>query len=318
MGTSHMSMSATALGTAFVKAMVLRALKNGHNDADEAANETHGSSVIWEELFLTEAGTFTAIWVFLAKLSCIRNGIIRWMDRSVSGSVFHAYSRSLWFMEYIQDTILRNESPSGVRNVVMLGAGLDGTAFRLAQMFPAVTFWDTDVSAVLAPKVAVRAKYFQNRHNLHLHPLDLMQDDMTDLAERIKTQSGHCVFVAEALLMYISAERVRKLFVELLPRLAPQGYTILFSWIETSDLFDQTSGIHHAAQRIHQSQSHERFRWHCTHTELRTLLLEAHIRPLLSIDALELAQQYEHCVANTCIPPRTMRGEHFLIGRYEP
>lgn len=98
----------------------------------------------------------------------------------------------------------------GVKQVVVIGAGFDALAWRLASEFPGVRFYELDVPATQRVKCAV-LEGFGSPPNLHFLPCDLSK---TPLAYVLGAAPGFVtglptLFIAEGLTMYLTDEENR-------------------------------------------------------------------------------------------------------------
>ena len=97
--------------------------------------------------------------------------------------------------------------------ILILGAGYDTLAWRLAQEFTDVNFFEVDHPATACLK-AKGIEQMGRRDNLHLIPEDLGKQKLVDIMKANGTwdPTAQTVIVAEGLLMYLLPEAVRNLF----------------------------------------------------------------------------------------------------------
>jgi methyltransferase (TIGR00027 family) len=133
---------------------------------------------------------------------------LRWLPRAaeratIPGLMLHFMLRKRWIEEAVRGALDR-----GCRQVVILGAGFDTLAARLAPQFPAVQFIEVDHPATQAPKRAA-----VQRGNLQFVAADLARIPLAQaLSASAYKSSERAVFVLEGLLMYLTADQVRTLF----------------------------------------------------------------------------------------------------------
>jgi methyltransferase (TIGR00027 family) len=122
----------------------------------------------------------------------------------------------------IEDAV-RGALGRGCRQVVVLGAGFDTLAARLAPQFPNVRFIEIDHPATQAVKRAAVA-----RENLQFVAADLAR---TPLQQALAPSAGPSVFVIEGLLMYLTADQMAALFAAI-GELQPGGGEVVFTVME--------------------------------------------------------------------------------------
>ena len=115
---------------------------------------------------------------------------------TIPGLMLHFMLRKQWIEQAVRGAIAR-----GCRRVVVIGAGYDTLAPRLAAVFPAVRFTEIDHPATQAVKRAAVTP----RPNLEFVAADLASVPLPRAAEP-------ALYVAEGLLMYLSAAEVDALF----------------------------------------------------------------------------------------------------------
>lgn len=126
---------------------------------------------------------------------------------------------------------VREGIKTGAGQVLVLGAGFDTLGWRLAPEFPGVNFFEIDHPATHH----LKAKGIDNvgrQDNLFLIGEDLGQRQLKDVLEinPLWDPSGQTVILAEGLLMYLSPEAVRDLFLQC-ARIVGTSSRIVFSYI---------------------------------------------------------------------------------------
>lgn len=101
----------------------------------------------------------------------------------------------------------------GATQILVLGAGYDTMAWRLAPEYPEVNFFEIDHPATARLK-ARGIEAIGRRDNLNLIAEDLGERKLADVLKTNKSwnQSAKTIIVAEGLVMYLSPEAVRDLF----------------------------------------------------------------------------------------------------------
>lgn len=133
---------------------------------------------------------------------------VRWLARAaeratIPGLMLHFMLRKRWIEQAVRAAITR-----GCRRVVVIGAGYDTLAARLAAVFPGVRFTEVDHPATQTVKrAAVGASA-----NLQFVAADLARVPLREALPRSAEPSVH---IAEGLLMYLAAPEVDALFASL-------------------------------------------------------------------------------------------------------
>ena len=138
-------------------------------------------------------------WPTAAKLPWLARAAER---ATIPGLMLHFMLRKRWIEEAVRGALAR-----GCQRVVVLGAGYDTLAARLAPQFPAVRFIEIDHPATQAVKRAAI-----ERPNLQFIAADLAR---TPLQQALPPGGGASVFVLEGLLMYLTPGEQDALFAAL-------------------------------------------------------------------------------------------------------
>lgn len=129
----------------------------------------------------------------------------RSMERAtLPGVVSHYLNRKARIESAVRDLLMGKM----VSEVIVLGAGLDTLAARLAPQFPGVAFIEVDHPATQSVKREGLARAGNSPKNLTLEACDLQT--ALPAALLIKTEVPRVV-IAEGLLMYFDAERVKQI-----------------------------------------------------------------------------------------------------------
>jgi methyltransferase (TIGR00027 family) len=154
---------------------------------------------------------------------------LRWLAwaaerATIPGLMLHFILRKRWIEDAVRGALGRS-----CRQVVVLGAGFDTLAARLAPQFPAVRFIEIDHPATQAVKRAAVA-----RQNLHLVAADLARSSIGEaLAASPYDRNSASVFVIEGLLMYLTPEEMAALFAAI-AQVQPRGSEVVFTVMEPS------------------------------------------------------------------------------------
>lgn len=157
----------------------------------------------------------SALWLTAAKL-----GRLAWAAEraTIPGLMLHFMLRK----RCIEDAV-RGALERGCRQVVVLGAGYDSLAARLAPQFPGVQFTEIDHPATQAVKRAA-----VERRNLRFIAADLAR---TPLGRVLAPNMEPSVFVLEGLLMYLTPAEQDALFGAIGALQAP-GSEVVFTVME--------------------------------------------------------------------------------------
>ncbi len=133
---------------------------------------------------------------------------LRWLAWSaeratIPGLMLHFILRKRWIEQALRGAITR-----GCRRVVVIGAGYDTLAARLAPIFPAVRFTEVDHPATQAVKRAA----LPGSANLQFVAADLAR---VPLGRVLPPSREPSVYIAEGLLMYLAPADLDALFAAL-------------------------------------------------------------------------------------------------------
>ncbi len=163
-----------------------------------------------------------------------------WMDRGwyralvgvnerllVPGGMHHVALRK----RFLDDRV-RAVLDAGATRLVVLGAGFDTLALRVAEARPSVTCFEVDHPATQAVKRKGLATLGGGPENLHLVPVDFAEASPEEAlaADPRSDDAARTVFVAEGLLMYLAEPAVRKLLRFVRNRSAPES-RLLFTFV---------------------------------------------------------------------------------------
>ncbi len=130
--------------------------------------------------------------------------------RTLPGIVAHYALRK----RFLEDAARRALTDDGFTQVVVLGAGFDTLALRLAPKFPQTTFVEVDHPATQIAKQEALARHDAIWPNLHFAPADLSRSRLASVLDGCPAYrpDAATLFVAEGLLMYLDAVIVSALF----------------------------------------------------------------------------------------------------------
>jgi methyltransferase (TIGR00027 family) len=158
---------------------------------------------------------------------------------------------------YIADKV--TEALDSIDAVVLLGAGLDTLAYRLARR-SVIPIFEVDQPVNIERKAAaVRRVLGTIPSSVHLVPLDFERDDvLTALAERGYRADYRTFFVWEAVTQYLTADAVHATLESLRP--AASGSRLVFTYVRR-DFIDGVNfyGAEQLYRRFRQRQQLWRF-----------------------------------------------------------
>jgi methyltransferase (TIGR00027 family) len=158
---------------------------------------------------------------------------------------------------YIADKV--TEALDSIDTVVVLGAGLDTLAYRLARLSD-IPIFEVDQPVNIERKAAaVQRVLGQVPSSVHLVPLDFERDDvLTALAERGYRADYRAFFIGEAVTQYLSADAVHATLESLRP--AAPGSRLVFTYVRR-DFIDGVNfyGAEQLYRRFRQRQQLWRF-----------------------------------------------------------
>ncbi|MEV0031494.1 class I SAM-dependent methyltransferase [Nocardia sp. NPDC050793] len=147
------------------------------------------------------------------------------------GTSFQDYQagRTRYFDDFVQAAL-----DAGVRQVVILAAGLDSRAYRLPWPDDAAVY-ELDRPQVLEFKAEVLAEHcIQPRARRHELAVDLREDWASALCAEGFDSARPSAWIVEGLLVYLSPDEQNRLF-DAIDRLAAPGSSVALEQMETMD-----------------------------------------------------------------------------------
>jgi len=193
--------------------------------------------------------------------------VYRAFDRLLPGQ-FEALGHRKAFCE----TEVRNALSAGAVQVLVLGAGYDTLAWRLAPEFPGVHFFEIDHPPTARQKAKGLAAMGE-RENLHLLAEDLAQTPLLDVLGRTPewNSKAQSVVMAEGLVMYLPPPAVADLFAQCAAATGPES-CIIFSYIPQGFDGRPDAGRHTGLMLWLQSVSGEPWLWSVAPPDLGSFL----------------------------------------------
>ena len=163
---------------------------------------------------------------------------MRWVRSAGMVKVYRAFDpllpgqfEAFGYRKAFCDRQVRGAIATGATQVLVLGAGYDTLAWRLAPEFPDVDFFEVDHPPTARRKARGIAAMGQ-RGNLHLLAQDLAEKQLTDVLNDTQEwdSRGQTVIIAEGLVLYLPPDAVADLFRQCAAVAGPES-RIAFSYI---------------------------------------------------------------------------------------
>jgi len=134
---------------------------------------------------------------------------------------------------FVEDQV-RGAIADGAEQLLVIGAGLDTLAPRIAAASPTVLAVEVDHPSTGTAKARGVVAAGMARDNLVLVPVDLATHPMSAALSQTPWRIAPSVMVAEGLLMYLPLQAVRGLLKALHAHTAP-GSRLVFTWLPESE-----------------------------------------------------------------------------------
>jgi methyltransferase (TIGR00027 family) len=145
---------------------------------------------------------------------------------TLPGMVSHFAQRKAWI-----EARCRRALADGTRRVIVVGAGFDTLALRLAHEFDAVQWLEIDHPATQGAKLRGLERHrWPVPATLRFMAADLDHDRVWP--ERAGSSDNDTLVICEGLLMYLAPERVHSLLQRELRSVAPRGLRVIFSHMQ--------------------------------------------------------------------------------------
>lgn len=163
--------------------------------------------------------------VELCQIEILRKTLLNLVDRQVPG----IHGGILCRKRYIEDK-LRSALEAGFQQVVILGAGFDTLAYRVAELASRQVY-EVDLPEIIqAKQVDLERTFGRIPAHEKLVPIDFNHQEVKDVLERAGyTGEGRTFFVWEGVTQYIPEAAVRKVF-KFFSQAAPESQ-LVFTYI---------------------------------------------------------------------------------------
>ncbi len=134
--------------------------------------------------------------------------------------------------KYIEEVTLEAIA-EGAEQVVNLGAGFDGLAYRLSDQYPDVSFIEIDHPQTHRLKSRALEGRLSGRDNFHFLSVDFSQQELHSALQESNNYapSKKTLFICEGVLMYLDRSDISKIF-NALGQLSGSGSSIVFTSLE--------------------------------------------------------------------------------------
>ena len=147
----------------------------------------------------------------------------------------------LWMFYYATartkhiDSVLLKELKSGVKQVVIMGAGYDTRAFRFYKDFPKVRFFEVDLPVMVADKKKrVESKLSDMPNNVTYAPIDFNTQDLGQVLAKVGYQKDQkTLFIWEGVVMYLDAAAVEST-LQFIAKNSSAGSSVVFDYMPPS------------------------------------------------------------------------------------
>ena len=156
-------------------------------------------------------------------------------------SVQSINQEKLWMFYYATartkhiDSVLLKELESGVKQVVIMGAGYDTRAFRFYKEFPKVRFFEVDLPVMVADKKKrVESKLSDLPNNVTYAPIDFNTQDLGQVLAKVGYQKDQkTLFIWEGVVMYLDATAVKST-LQFIAKNSAAGSSVVFDYLPPS------------------------------------------------------------------------------------
>ncbi len=212
---------------------------------------------------------------------------------------------------YLEE-VAREALAQGYRQIVVLGAGFDTLALRLCTEFPAARFVEVDHPATQRVKLQVVASHLTREDNLKFLSLDFRRESLRAALARsgIYDTQAKTLFIAEGLLMYLSANQARSIFASLRRQSAP---LCRFAFTLMQPRADGRIAFHYQSRIVDAwlCWRGESFKWSLNAERLAAFLAAEGFKLCAQADADKLKLRYLHAADSSLLP--LAEGEYICV-----
>jgi methyltransferase (TIGR00027 family) len=198
----------------------------------------------------------------------------------------------LFRKKLIEDQLLQAIA-DGVQQVIILGAGFDTLALRMAKQYPTVRFFEIDLPATQQAKVRVLEKIgYSVPSNRIVIPADLGQTALPEVLLKHSQFKPNVstIVVLEGVLMYLGEAEVRALFI-MLHGLFSGALNIIFGATTAPD--NEDNGRVRMVNAL-LGRGEETTEWYCPSARMPEFMAELGYRLEAWMPYKKLQQSYQH------------------------
>jgi methyltransferase (TIGR00027 family) len=214
---------------------------------------------------------------------------VHWVGRhTVAGQMMTLPVRKRFMDDEVRSAIER-----GARQLLVVGAGFDTLALRIANQYPDVVCFEVDHPATQRPKRRAVEALELARPNLHLVSVDLAERSLPEALARLEgfRKDALSVTVVEGVLMYLDESDVIAFLEGLRASVAP-GSTLLFTHLRTDESGRLYTGKNTGLMRASLALLGEPLQWGIGRDELGDFLKRRGFRWEQSPTPEELRRRY--------------------------
>lgn len=205
------------------------------------------------------------------------------------------------------EEILKNEIQSGIRQYVILGAGMDTFAFRNTEILKKIDVFEVDYPATQQFKIdRIKVLNWKIPERLHFIPIDFNTDDLKiKIKQSSYNSSGRTFFSWLGVVYYLSKEDILQM-LKIISSIATKGSLIVFDYAD-ENLFNKDTSSKRIQNMVSMVKTAgEPMKSSYSYSEIETVLEQAgfRIHEHLSPEKIEKRYfqdrtDYLHAVENT-------------------
>jgi methyltransferase (TIGR00027 family) len=146
------------------------------------------------------------------------------------------------------DAVLRRAAASGIRQVVVLGAGYDSRAYRFRKVYPKLEFFEVDLPPMIeSKKRAIQGLLGALPGHVHYVPIDFNVQTLDSVLAAAGYDAGRkTLFILEGLVMYVNAAGNSATF-DFIGKNAASGSLVIYDYVLRQVIEGDFSGTYGAA-----------------------------------------------------------------------
>lgn len=193
---------------------------------------------------------FSPLFHFMWTWGPTRRLLYRAYDRRTPGAALYLLLRKRWVEERVRSAL---DAAPGLRQVALLGAGLDPLPLRLARSYPHLRLFELDHPDTQQFKLAALRKRGALPPQLGVHSLDLSRESLDARLPRLAgyDRAAPTFWLVEGLLMYLDAGEAERILTTLARGSGP-GSQALFTFVDADRLADPGSTLARMSRTLEQ------------------------------------------------------------------